>query len=32
MGGEEMTFDEGKNISFDIELFKYCDIILYREM
>ena len=32
MGDEEKTFGEGKNVSFDIELFEYCDIILYREM
>lgn len=32
MGDEEKTIGEGKNISFDIELFKYCDIMIYREM
>lgn len=32
MGDEEMILGEGENVSFDIELFKYCDIILYREM
>lgn len=32
MGGEQMILDEGKNVSLDIELFEYCDIILYREM
>ena len=32
MGDEEKTFGAGKNVSFDIELFEYCDIILYREM
>ena len=32
MGGEEKTFGRGKNASFDIELFEYCDIIPYREM
>ncbi len=32
MGDEEKTFSKGKNASFDIELFEYCDIMLYREM
>ena len=32
MGDEEKTFSAGKNVLFDIELFEYCDIILYREM
>jgi hypothetical protein len=32
MGDEEKTFGEGKNVSLDIELFEYCDIILYRDM
>lgn len=32
MGDEEMILCEVKNVSFDIELFKYRDIILYREM
>jgi hypothetical protein len=32
MGDEEKTFGKGKNVSFDIELFECCDIILYREM
>lgn len=32
MGGEQMIWGEGKNVSFDIELFEYCDIILHREM
>ena len=32
MGDEEKTFGAGKNVLFDIELFEYCDIILYREM
>lgn len=32
MGGEQMILGEGKNASFDIELFEYCDIMIYREM
>lgn len=32
MGDEEKTIGEEKNISFDIELFEYCDIMIYREM
>ena len=32
MGDEQMTLGEGKNTSFDIELFEYCDIMIYREM
>lgn len=32
MGDEQMILGEEKNVSFDIELFECCDIMIYREM